>query len=502
MPRDRSIHVTRLQQLPQTLGALRRAGYKSRPIKDEVRENLIAALGESRRLFEGIVGFDKTVIPQIINALLARHDIILLGLRGQAKTRLARQMTELLDKWMPVLADFPLNEDPLAPISTGAQAFVEAHGDQTPIRWIHRDDRYREKLATPDVSMSDLIGDIDPIKAATRKLELSNEQVIHFGIIPRTNRGIFCINELPDLSPRIQVGLLNIMQERDIQVRGFPVRMPIDVLVVFTANPEDYTNRGSIITPLKDRIESQIHTHYPHHLDDAMHITAQEAWTGRDGGVHVHVPRFLVEAVEHVAFQARQSEFLDQSSGVSARLPIALLENVISNAERRGLTLGEQTVCARPIDFQPAVSAVTGKVELVYQGEQEGAQNVARHLIGKGLKEVFDRLMPDPNAGEGEEVFGPYKQILDHFNSGARAQISDAMPTAEVNDTLAEIPGLDAMARKHFVFEREDLEHPAAMEFILEGLHQSRMVGKDDVDGQINYYDALGDMMQDIEEKL
>ena len=484
--------------MPQTLGELRAAGYQSRPVKQEMRENLIAALREGRDLFPGIVGFEKTVIPQIINAVLGMHDIILLGLRGQAKTRMARQLTVLLDEWMPALADFPLNEDPLNPTSSGAKAYVQAQADAAAIRWIHRDQRYREKLATPDVSMSDLIGDIDPIKAATRKLELSNEQVIHFGIIPRTNRGLFCINELPDLSPRIQVGLLNIMQERDIQIRGFPVRMPIDVMMVFTANPEDYTNRGSIITPLKDRIESQIHTHYPRELEDAIAITTAEAWTARDSGVNVHVPRFLIEAVEEVAFAARQSEFLDQSSGVSARLPIALLENVVSNAERRGLMLGEQTVCVRPIDFQPAASAVTGKVELVYQGEQEGAQNVARHLIGKGIKAAFDRILPDPNAGEDDEVFGPYKPILDHFNGGARVQIGDDQSTDKTTAALRQIKGLENLARRHFDLDDLKLETPAVLEFILEGLHQSRMVGKDDVDGIVNYYDALGDMMQDI----
>ena len=487
------------------LGELKASGYRSRPVKDEVRENLIAALKARRELFPGIIGYEKTVIPQIINALLGRHDIILLGLRGQAKTRIARQMTELLDEWMPVLADLPLNEDPLNPISAGGRAMVGSHGDETPIRWIHRSERYREKLATPDVSMSDLIGDIDPIKAATLKLDLSNEQVIHFGIIPRTNRGLFCINELPDLSPRIQVGLLNIMQERDIQIRGFPVRLPIDVLMVFTANPEDYTNRGSIITPLKDRIQSQVHTHYPERLEESLRITAQEAWVSRDSGVQVHVPRFLREAVEEVAFAARASEYLDQSSGVSARLPISLLENVISNAERRGLATGETTVCVRPIDFQPAVSAVTGKVELVYQGEQHGAQNVARHLVGQGLKAVFARLLPDPSGDTGDEenaVFGPYKSILDHFSRGGRVQLDDATTTDSTREALRAIAGLEKLADRHVPMDDAKLEKPAAMEFVLEGLHQCRMLGKDDADGRINYYDALGDMMQDLEEKL
>ena len=492
-------------QLPRTLGELRASGYRSRSIKDEVRENLIRALREKRPLFPGIVGFDKTVVPQVVNALLARHDIILLGLRGQAKTRIARQLTDLLDEWSPLLADFPLNEDPLNPVSRGARLFVETHGDATPIRWLHRAQRYAEKLATPDVSMSDLIGDIDPIKAANLKLDLANEQVIHFGIIPRTNRGLFCINELPDLSPRIQVGLLNIMQERDIQIRGFPVRLPIDVLMVFTANPEDYTNRGSIITPLKDRIESQVHTHYPQKLDDAMTITAQEAWVGRDSGVHVHVPRFLLEAVEETAFQARKSEFLDQSSGVSARLPIALLENVVSNAERRALLNATDRVAARPVDFQQAVAAVTGKVELVYQGEQEGAVNVGRHLVGQGLKAVFDRLLPDPGGEGGEsaddaDVFGPYKPILDHFNGGGRVRLDDVMAAKDLLGALRAIPGLEKLTRKHLTLDQPELELPPAMEFVLEGLHQSRMLGKDDLDGTINYYDALGDMMNDLSE--
>ncbi len=490
-----------MSPLPQTLGELKASGYQPRSIKQEIRENLIAALRDRKPLFPGIVGFDKTVVPQVINALLGRHDIILLGLRGQAKTRIARQMVDLLDEYIPVLPDFPLNEDPMAPVSAGARSFIENHGDQTPIQWLHRSQRYGEKLATPDVSMSDLIGDIDPIKAATRKLELSNEEVIHFGIIPRTNRGLFCINELPDLSPRIQVGLLNIMQERDIQIRGFPVRLPVDVLMVFTANPEDYTNRGSIITPLKDRIESQIHTHYPQSLDDAMTITAQEAWSKRDSGVAVHVPRFAYEAVEEVAFAARKSEFLDQSSGVSARLPISLLENVISNAERRALLLGEEQVCVRPLDFQPAVAAVTGKVELVYQGEQEGAQNVARHLVGRGLKAVFDRYLPDVESGSGDDVFGPYQKVLDHFNRGGKVRLADTTSHDEALQSLKQVPGLEELATQHVPMEEKKLELIAALEFVLEGLHQSRLLGKDDLEGVTNYYDALGDMMEDIETK-
>ena len=489
---------------PTTLGALKTCGYRPATVKQELRRNMIAALRDGTPLFTNIIGFDKTVIPQVINAVLAQHDIILLGLRGQAKTRIARQLTALLDEYIPVLPDFPLNEDPLDPISDGAVKFIEQHGDDTPIRWLHRDQRYNEKLATPDVSMSDLIGDLDPIKAANLKLDLSNEQIIHFGIIARTNRGLFCINELPDLSPRIQVGLLNIMEERDIQIRGFPVRLPMDLLMVFTANPEDYTNRGSIITPLKDRIESQVHTHYPTNLDDAMSITTQEAWVGRDSSVHVHVPAFLREAVEEVAFAARKSEYLDQSSGVSARLPIALLENLVSNAERRGLLSGEDTICIRPVDFQPAVSAITGKVELVYQGEQEGALNVARHLVGRAIKTVFDRVMPEVKEEDpGEDnVFGPYKSILDHFTGGNRVQVADMVGADKTVDALDAITGLRKMAETHVPMEKPELERVAAMEFVLEGLHQSRMLGKDEIDGVHNYYDLLGDMIEDMEKDL
>ena len=492
------------QHLPATLGELREAGHQPTPVKQEVRRNLIAALREGRTLFPGIVGFEKTVIPQLINALLSRHDIILLGLRGQAKTRIARQLTDLLDEWTPILPDLPLNEHPLAPVSSGAKAMIADAGDDTPIKWMHRSERYQEKLATPDVSMSDLIGDIDPIKAANLRLDFSNEQVIHFGIIPRTNRGVFCINELPDLAPRIQVGLLNIMQERDVQIRGFPIRLPVDVLMVFTANPEDYTNRGSIITPLKDRIESQIHTHYPTTRDHALAITAQEAWIERETGVAVHVPKFLIDAVEEVGFEARRSEFLDQSSGVSARLAISLLENVVSNAERRGLLTGEDRVCARPIDFQPAISAITGKVELVYQGEEEGAINVARHLVGRGIKKVFDEFMPDTgDSGGGEnDVFGPYKPMLDYFSRGGRVQLGDEIGASETRKALADVPELQKLARACVPMTDERTEIVAAMEFILEGLHHSKMLGKDAVDGVQNYYDMLGDLMADFDEKL
>ncbi|MCK6473574.1 MAG: magnesium chelatase [Planctomycetes bacterium] len=490
---------------PQTVGELKQSGYRPCSVKDELRRNLSAALKEGRPLFPGIVGFDQTVVPQIVNALLAHHDFILLGLRGQAKTRIARQLVEFLDPAIPVLAGFPLNEDPLAPVSNGAKAHLAAQGDDAAIHWLPREERYREKLATPDVTIADLIGDIDPIKAANKRLDYSSEEVIHFGIIPRTNRGIFCINELPDLPSRIQVGLLNIMQEKDIQIRGFPVRLPMDILMVYTANPEDYTNRGSIITPLKDRIDSQILTHYPADLKHAMAITDQEAWRARGGDVHVHIPAWLRETVDDVAFAARKSEFLDQSSGVSARLPITLLENIVSNAERRGLLTGEAKVCVRPVDFQQAVSAVTGKIELVYEGEQEGAANVARHLIGRAIKSAFDRRLPDAYKSEAREAkedaaFGPYKLVVNHFAKGGTVDVRDTAPAAETLSMLRAVDGLEALARKHLPMEDEALELASAMEFVLEGLHQSRLLAKDDAEKGSTYRDMLGSMFEGVDE--
>ncbi len=389
---------------PRTLGALKAAGYRPRSLKDEIRENLIARLRSGEKLFPSIIGYEHTVEPQIVNALLSRHDFILLGLRGQAKTRILRSLVRFLDEWIPAIEGCALNSDPCHPLTHHARTLLQERGDETPIAWMHRDQRYQEKLATPDVTIADLIGDIDPIKAATLRLDYSDERVIHYGIIPRTHRGIFAINELPDLQPRIQVGLLNILEEKDFQIRGFPVRMPLDVLMVFSANPEDYTNRGNIITPLRDRINSQIRTHYPASREQGMAITRQEAWTERDGEVEVVVAPFLRELVEEVAIQARKSEYVDQNSGVSARLPIALIENLVSNAERRGLVTGEQRVVARVCDLQHAVSAVSGKVELVLEGEQEGAMNVARALLGRGVKALFSQRFPEAFRAAGRRA--------------------------------------------------------------------------------------------------
>ena len=505
-----------VSSLPTTLGALRRevdAGrIRNASVRTEIRENLMARLKAGGPIFPGIVGYDDTVIPQVVNAILSRHNFILLGLRGQAKTRLLRALAQFLDEWIPAIEGCPLHSDPLRPLTHHARAMVEARGDDAPIEWIPREARYQEKLATPDVTIADLIGDIDPIKAATLKLDYSDERVIHYGIIPRTNRGIFAINELPDLQPRIQVGLLNILEENDFQIRGFPVRMPLDVQIVFSANPEDYTNRGNIITPLRDRISSQIVTHYPATREQGMTITAQESWTQRDAGISVAVPSFMRELVEEVAIQARKSEYVDQNSGVSARLPIALIENLVSNAERRALATGEQKVWTRVCDLQHAVSAVSGKVELVLEGEQEGALNVARALLGRGVKALFSQRFPDAYrprrsrgaarsgaegtaAAENELASSEYRPILEWFASGNHVSISDDMPHAEYAKALAAVKGLERVAAKHLEPASPE-EAAVAMELVLEGLHQNSILSRERADGAVTEYkDMLKSML-------
>src|SRR5262245_61816839 len=436
---------------PRNLRELKASGYRHRTVREELRANLIVRLRSRDPLFPGIIGYEHTVQPQIVNAILSRHDFILLGLRGQAKTRLLRSLVQFLDEWIPAVEGCPLHSDPMDPLTHHARTLLETRGDDTPIEWIERAARYQEKLATPDVTIADLIGDIDPIKAATLRLDYSDERVIHYGIIPRSNRGIFAINELPDLQPRIQVGLLNILEEKDFQIRGFPVRMPLDVLMVFSANPEDYTNRGNIITPLRDRISSQIMTHYPLTREQGIEITTQESWVERDSGTEVVIPTFMRELVEEVAIQARRSEYVDQNSGVSARLPIALIENLVSNAERRAISTGEKKVWARVCDLQHAVSAVSGKVELVLEGEQEGTMNVARALLGRGVKALFSQRFPDAykpkrkgaaaraaeSGGEAELAGSEYRPILEWFASGNHVSISDDMPHAEYARQLA-----------------------------------------------------------------
>jgi magnesium chelatase subunit I len=501
---------------PRTLRELKASGYRPRSVKDELRANLIARLrsdppANGRPLFPGIVGYEHSVEPQIANAILSRHDFILLGLRGQAKTRILRSLSAFLDEAIPAIEGCPLHSDPSQPLTHHARTMLATHGDDTPIAWIEREARYQEKLATPDVTIADLIGDIDPIKAATMRLDYSDERVIHYGIIPRTNRGIFAINELPDLQPRIQVGLLNILEEKDFQIRGFPVRMPLDLLVVFSANPEDYTNRGNIITPLRDRINSQIMTHYPSTRDQGMAITQQESWTKRDAAVEVRVPTFMRELVEEVAIQARKSEYVDQNSGVSARLPIALVENLVSNAERRGLATGETMVWTRVCDLQQAVSAVSGKVELVLEGEQEGAMNVARALLGRGLKSLFAQRFPDaykpkrrrssgPAAaataeGEAELASSEYRPVLEWFASGNHVEISDDMPQPEYAKRLAAVKGLERLAAKYL--EPAGAEEAAvAMELVLEGLHQNSILSRERGEGPTtSYKDMLKSML-------
>ena len=495
---------------PRTLGELKRSGYRSRSVKDEMRASVIERLRQRTPLFPGVIGYENTVEPQIVNALLSRHNFILLGLRGQAKTRLLRSLCQFLDEFTPAIEGCPLNSDPLQPTSHHARALVETHGDDTPIVWIHRELRYQEKLATPDVTIADLIGDIDPIKAATLKLDYSDERVIHYGIIPRTNRGIFAINELPELQPRIQVGLLNILEEKDFQIRGFPVRMPLDVVMVFSANPEDYTNRGNIITPLRDRINSQIMTHYPLSREQGIEITAQESWLERDSGIEVSVPSFMHELVEEVAIQARRSEYVDQNSGVSARLPIALIENLVSNAERRALATGESRVVTRVCDLQNAVSAVSGKVELVLEGEQEGALNVARALLGRGVKALFSQRFPDaykPRRGrsaaaqaqnESELAASEYRPLLEWFASGNTVMVSDDLGHAEYARRLAAVRGLRELATK-YLEPRSGEEHAVAMELVLEGLHQNSMLSRERTDGAgTAYKDMLKSMLSGL----
>jgi magnesium chelatase subunit I len=429
---------------PTTLGALRASGYRPRSVKDELRSNLRRALAAGEELFPGIVGYERTVIPGIVNAMLARHDFILLGLRGQAKTRILRSLVRFLDEEIPMLAGSELNDDPLVPISTWGRRLVAEHGEDAPVEWWPREARYNEKLATPDVSVADLLGDIDPIKAATRKLTYADPEVIHFGIVPRTNRGIFAINELPDLAPRIQVGLLNLLEERDLQIRGFPVRIPLDLLMVFSANPEDYTNRGTIITPLKDRISSQILTHYPEDWDVSRRITASEAWTERDD-FRAAIPDDVARIVEEIAIASRESELVDQSSGVSARMPISGIELLVSNLERRQLATGDDPVVPRICDLHMLLPSLTGKVEMVYEGEQKGVEVVARQLIGEAVKKVFaDRFQEvgrEVGSG-GEDDVGPYSGIVAWFAGGGRVTLSDEQPFVEYEKELAKVPGL------------------------------------------------------------
>jgi magnesium chelatase subunit I len=480
----------------KTFGELKKSGYTRKKIKEEIRENLLKRLQRKENSFPGIVGYEDSVIPDTERALLSRHNILFLGLRGQAKTRMARQMINLLDEYIPFVSGSEINDDPFAPISKFARELLRERGDGTPISWLSRNDRYSEKLATPDVSVADLIGDIDPIKAANLRLNFADEEVIHFGIIPKSNRGIFVINELPDLQARIQVSLFNILEEGDIQIRGFKLRMPLDILFVFTANPEDYTNRGSIVTPLKDRIESQILTHYPKSIDHALSITEQEADITAEQQVRVKVSDLVKRLIEQVAFEARGSEFVDKKSGVSARLTIAAYENAVSAAERRALLNQEKETQVWMSDLVGIIPSITGKIELVYEGEQEGPYQVAFNLLEKAFRTQFINYFPNPELFKkrkaGEE--NPYKPVTGWFDKGNHLDIFFNTKDQDKIQLLYKVDGLHAFVKKHFRHANER-EMALLMEFVLHGLSAYSMISKKVVEGKIEFKDLIGSMM-------
>jgi magnesium chelatase subunit I len=472
--------------LPRTLAELRRSAFseerlRARRVKDELRDNLITRLRQhdDTGIFPGIVGYDDTVVPQIVNAILSRHNFILLGLRGQAKSRILRALTTLLDPHMPYLAGCEIHDNPYAPICRRCREEIARLGDETPVAYLTPDDRYVEKLATPDVTIADLIGDIDPIKAARGGHELGSELTVHYGLLPRANRGIFAINELPDLAGKIQVGLFNIMQEGDVQIKGYPIRLPLDVAIVFSANPEDYTARGKIITPLKDRIGSEIRTHYPATVDEGIAITAQEAWTNRattsrrtpGEAQAMHLPTYIREVIERIAFAAREDKKIDKRSGVSQRLPISAMENVISNAERRALRNDEKLVVPRVSDVYAALPAITGKLELEYEGEMKGADHVSRELIRAAIAKTYDEYFTGANV----------QQIVQWFDLGGEIQLSDSVPALEALENLKEIQGLIDKLGPLGVSQKESPEQQvSAAEFILEGLHAHKRIGRNE----------------------
>jgi magnesium chelatase subunit I len=442
---------------------------RKRLVKDEMRENLVCRLQRGETLFPGIVGYDDTVVPQIINAILSRHNFILLGLRGQAKSRILRALASLLDARTPYVAGCEIHDSPYAPICRHCRDLVEKMADATPIAYLTPQERYVEKLATPDVTIADLIGDIDPIKAARGGHELSSELTVHYGLLPRANRGIFAINELPDLAGKIQVGLFNIMQEGDVQIKGYPIRLPIDVALVFSANPEDYTARGKIITPLKDRIGSEIRTHYPASISEAISITAQEAWTKRNGN-ELHVPDFVREVIEQIAFVAREDKRIDKRSGVSQRLPISVMENAISNAERRAIVQREGMVVPRVGDIYAAMPAITGKLELEYEGEVRGADNVVRDIIRSAVAKTFDTYYKDPSG---------MQQIVQWFDLGGEIKLPDSAGSTELMESLQGIQGLTEKLGPLGVKTKDRWElQVAAAEFVLEGLHAHKRIGR------------------------
>ena len=491
-----------------TLGDLKKSGYQPKSIKDEVRDNLIASIQNKQNAFEGILGYEDTVIPDVERALLSRHNILFLGLRGQAKTRMARQMVDLLDEYIPTVAGSEVNDDPLQPLSRFAVDLIAEHGDNTPIHWVHKTARYGEKLATPDVSVSDLIGDIDPIKAANLKLSFADEKVIHYGIIPRSNRGIFVINELPDLQARIQVSLFNILQEGDIQIRGFKLRMPLDILFVFTANPEDYTNRGSIVTPLKDRIESQILTHYPKSIETSLAITEQEANILPAQKDTVDVSDLVKRLIEQVSFEARINEFVDKKSGVSARLTIAAYEAAVSSAERRAIIHNEKHTQIWISDLSGIIPAITGKIELVYEGEQEGPYEVALNLLNKSIRTLFVAYFPNPDdlkkkkpakksaaaTSEQKQSESPYALITKWFDAGNHLDLLLDMKDEDKVIALYKVDGLFGIVKKHFP-QAHEKQAALLMEFVLHGLASYSLISKKTINGKIEFKDLMGSMM-------
>jgi magnesium chelatase subunit I len=471
--------TTANRELPRTLGALRQSVFSedrigSRSVKDELRNNLICRIQRGEPLFPGIIGFEESVVPHVINAILSRHNFILLGLRGQAKTRLIRMLTTLLDANAPYVEGCEIHDNPYRPICRRCRDLIEQQGDDTPIAWLAPDHRYVEKLATPDVTIADMIGDIDPIKAARRGQDISDELTVHYGLLPRANRGIFAINELPDLAGKIQVGLFNIMQEGDVQIKGYPVRLPLDLMLVFTANPEDYTARGKIITPLKDRIGSEIRTHYPVTLEHGMEITRQEAWLSRPSPVEIRVPAYITEVVEQLAFLAREDKRVDKRSGVSQRLPISALENVMSNAERRALRAREAVATPRILDVYAALPSITGKLELEYEGELKGGDTVAKELIRSAVGKVYDKYL------EGNNV----AQIVQWFDLGGTLKLDDAVDSASVVKRLEPIQGLMDKTRALGVkADDPDSVRASAAEFILEGLYAHRRISRSEERG-------------------
>ena len=461
----------------KTLGELKSAGYQSKDIKTELRDNLISSLREGKKTFQGMHGYEQTVIPQLERAILSKHNINLLGLRGQGKTRIARLMIQLLDEYIPVVAGSEINDDPFSPISRFAKELIAEKGEETPIEWLHRDERFFEKLATPDVTVADLIGDIDPIKAANMKLSYADDRVLHFGMIPRANRCIFVINELPDLQARIQVALFNILEEGDIQIRGFKLRMPLDLQFVFTANPEDYTNRGSIVTPLKDRIGSQILTHYAFDLETAKRITTQEAEKLETRAITVYVPELAKDVLEQIAFEARISEFVDHKSGVSARMSITAFENLVSTAERRALLNGEINTSVRFSDLLGMIPSITGKVELVYEGEQEGSHFVANQLISEATKTLFLKYFPKIEKLKKQEQKTPYDAVLEWFFQANNFELSDEATNSLYNSTLDLIEPLDDLINVYqSKVAREDVNF--LKEFILWALVELKQLSK------------------------